>query len=80
MQGEDQGVVRRVASGSLIVIGLLAGLLGLVFLLAGFMAIDREDEVPFAIWFAPLVLGVIAVAVGIGITPRRSHKPPRGGW
>jgi len=79
MQQDDRIFLRRVVSGSLIVIGLLAGLLGTMFLLAGFMAIDPEDEVPFAMWFVPLILGVLAVAAGIRLSPRSIHEPPPGG-
>jgi hypothetical protein len=50
-----------------------------MFLLAGFMAIDPEDEVPFAMWFVPLILGVLAVAAGIRLSPRSIHEPPPGG-
>lgn len=56
------------------------GVLGAILLRASFGGIDPEDEVPLAMWLAPLVLGAAATGIGIALWPRSSYQAPPGGW
>lgn len=69
-------VAGLVTSVGLIIVGGMGLVLGGLLLLAGFLAIDPEDEVSIAMWVIPLLVG--GASIGLGVLGAVLSLLPRG--